>query len=475
MQYLIGIDGGSQSTKVVIFDAEGHIAAEAQEPLKPLLLPQEGVALHPEDDLWTSLAVACRKALGRFPGRPGDIVGAGLCTIRCCRAVLKEDGLLAHPVFSWMDLRLARPYEHVFPEAAYVTTTSGYITHRLTGRRRDTAANYAGEWPIDYPAWNWSQDEEAYRRFNLPRNMLFDLVLPGAVLGTVTRAAAEATGLPEGLPVAATASDKAVEALGTGRLDRETALVSLGTYITAMVEGADFTDAARAYWTNLACRPHRYLYESGGIRRGMSTVTWVRELMGEEVARRAEEAGLTPDNYLGRLAADIPAGSEGLLTVPDWLAPAEALYKRGLMIGFTGRHTGVHIYRSVLEAIALTMKGHSLAMAEELDRPLKKLIVSGGGSNGDLFMQIFADVFNLPVSRTEINGAVSLGSAICAAVGTGLYGSFDEASAKMIRPRDTFRPDPARADLYARLDEVYRRITGRTDEILKQAYAVFNP
>ena len=474
MKYIIGIDGGSQSTKVVIFDTEGHVVAEAHEPLKPLLLPKEGVALHPDDDLWTSLGLACRRALSRFPGRPGDLIGAGLCTIRCCRTILKNDGTLAHPVFSWMDLRLARPYEHVFPDVAHVTTTSGYITHRLTGRRRDTAANYAGEWPIDNLAWDWSPDPEIIRRFNLPRTMLFDLVMPGAILGTVTKAAAEATGLPEGLPVAATASDKAVEALGTGALDEETALVSLGTYITSMVEGAEFTDTAGTYWTNLACRPHRYLYESGGIRRGMSTVTWVRELMGEGVVRRAGEAGLTPDDYLGRLAAEIPAGSEGLMTVPDWLAPASALYKRGLMIGFTGRHSGVHMYRSVMEAIALTMKGHCLAMAGELDRRLKRLIISGGGSNGDLFMQIFADVFNLPASRTEINGAVSLGSAICAAVGTGFYGSFEEAMARMIRPRDTFRPVPAQAEVYDRLDEVYKQISGHTDEILKKSYAVFN-
>jgi len=474
MKYLIGIDGGSQSTKVVIFDATGHIAAEAQEPLKPLLLPREGVALHPEDDLWTSLAAACRKAMSCFPGRPGDLLGAGLCTIRSCRAILKEDGRLAHPVFNWMDLRLARPYEHIFPEVAYVTATTGYITYRLTGQRRDTVSNHNGEWPLDRLAWDWSRDPDVLRRYNVPRAMLFDLVMPGAILGRVTRAAAEATGLPEGLPVAATASDKAVEALGAGPLDEETAQISLGTYIAAMVEGTDYTETADFYWTNLACRPRRYLYESHGIRRGMSTVTWVRELLGEEVVRRAAEKGLTPDNYLNLLAADIPAGSEGLMTVPDWLAPAAALYKRGLMIGFTGRHTGLHMYRSVLEAIALTMKGHCLAMTRELGRPLKRLVITGGGSNGGLFMQIFADVFNIPVFRPAINGAVSLGSAICAAVGAGLYGSFEEAMTKMIRRRDSFQPVPAQAEVYSRLDEIYSRITGYTDEILKQAYAVFH-
>ncbi|MDR1921954.1 MAG: sugar kinase [Candidatus Adiutrix sp.] len=474
MEYLIGIAGGSQSTKVLIFDRNGRVVSEGQEPLRPLELPREGVAFHPGDDLWDSLAVACRKALAGFSGRLSEIVGAGLCTIRCCRVLLKEDCSLAQPVISWMDLRLSRPYEHDDPAVRYVTATTGYITARLTGRRLDTAANHEGQWPVDPLTWDWSADEEVFKKFNIPRHMLFDLVTPGTLLGRVTKEAAAATGLPEGLPVAATASDKAVEALGAGPLGPGTALLSLGTYICSMIEGRDFVPEARFYWTNLASAPRRYLYESGGIRRGMSTVSWVRELMGSDVKAKAASLAMTPDNYLNREAAKLPPGAEGLLTIPEWLAPPSALYKRGLMLGFTGRHTGVHMYRSVLEAIALTMGNHCRDMCRERDFKLEELIVSGGGANGDLFMRIIADVFGCPAVRTEVAGAVALGSAICAAVGVGLFGSFDEAMAAMVRRRDRFEPDPENAAFYRRLnDEVYSRITSYTDEILKKSYPLF--
>ncbi|UQZ90089.1 sugar kinase [Deltaproteobacteria bacterium Smac51] len=473
-QYIIGIDGGSQSTKVIIFDTHGNVVAEGSEPLKPMLLPEEGVVLHPDDDLWDSLIMASKKALAAFPGKLSEIIGVGLCTIRCCRVLLKEDCTLAYPAISWMDLRLASPYQPDIPGVKYVTTTSGYITHRLTGEKKDTAANYEGEWPLDRSTWDWSEDPAVMKHYNIPREMLFDLVNPGTIVGRITRAAAEATGLPEGLPVAATANDKAVEALGTGSLEGNVALVSLGTYITSMIQGYDYISDAKYFWTNLASIPHRFIYESGGIRRGMSTVSWARELMGGDVVSEAAKRGLTPDDYLNEMAADIPAGCEGLMTVPEWLAPPSAQYKRGIILGFTGRHTGVHMYRSVMEAIALTMKNHCFKMCEERGKKLEKIIISGGGSNGRLFMQIFADVFGLPAHRNLVNGSVGLGSAICLAMGLGLYPDFESAMKVMIRPRDSFQPNEANTKFYDRMnEEVYKDITSSTDEILKKAHPVF--
>ncbi len=474
--YIIGVDGGSQSTKVVIFDTEGRVVAEGKKELRPNLLPAPGVVLHPDDDLWDTLVVACREALSRFPGRIPEILGMGLCTIRCCRTLLKADGRLAYPVMSWMDLRLSRPYEPEYPDVRYVTTTSGYLTHRLTGRTKDTAANYEGAWPIDKVAWQWSADPAVLKHYNVPRDMLFDLVNPGDVLGGLTPEAAEALGLPAGLPVVATANDKAVEALGSGSLSGPVALVSLGTYITSMIEGPDFIPENRAenFFTNLASRPGRYLYESWGIRRGMSTVSWMRELMGGDVPREAEAAGLSPEDYLNRQAEAVPAGCGGLMTIPDWLASPATPFKRGVMIGFDGRHTGVHMYRSILEAIALTMYNHNQAMCRERNLALERLIVSGGGSNGDLFMQIFADVFGIPAGRNLINGAVSLGSAICAAVGLGVYKNFDEAMAVMVRPRDVFRPVAENTKTYRAInDGIYRELTGFTDPILQKAFPIF--
>ena len=474
-KYLIGVDGGSQSSKVVIFDLDGNIVCEGRQELRPLYMPEPGVVEHPDDDLWDSIVAACRQAMSRFPGDTKDIVALGSGSIRCCRAMLKEDGTLASPVLSWMDTRLARPYEHLDPEVRYVTAATGYINHRFTGVRKEDVANLWGQWPVDDQTWAWSTDPEAYRKYNLPRKMLFDLAMPGEVIGPLTAEVSKATGIPAGIPVVATANDQAVGPLGAGLIDEKSILVSLGTYIPSCVKGRTYRGDAKSYFMNMACVPHEYLYESGGIRRGMWTVSWFRNLFGDEIAAKAAALGISVEAYLEGEAREVPAGSDGLLTVLDWLAPVSEPHRKGAMIGFDGRHTRAHMYRSILEAIALTMKNHSEAMLAEMGMAPDRLIVIGGGSKSDLFMQIFADAYNLPAERMAVSDAAGLGAAICAAVGAGVYPDFETAVARMVRVAKVFKPIPEHVAVYDRINTaVYQGLRDRLEPVLRDSYPLFH-
>lgn len=473
-KYIIGIDEGSQSAKILIFDLEGNIVCEGKQDLRPYDLPRPGIVEHPDDDWWEAICVAGKQAMASFKGDPADIIGVGLCTIRYCRAFLKADGSLAQPALSWMDVRVSQAYQHVNAEVKYVTASSGYISHRLTGEFKDTVANYQGMWPIDTDQWQWLADGPAFDSIGIPREMLFELVMPGDILGHVTAEAAAATGIPIGLPVVATANDKAVEALGVGCSGTESALISLGTYIAAMAEGYDNPKNTVNFWTNFASKPHSYLYESFGIRRGMWTVSWFKDILGESYEEMAKTKGMTAEEYLSFEAAQAPAGCDGLMTILDWLAPTDKLYKKGLMIGFDGRHKRAHMYRSILEAIAMTMKLRVDEMCAELEMTLKEIIVSGGGSNSDLFMQIFADVFGIPAKRNVVNGAAGLGAAICAAVAVNAFKDFDEAVEKMVKVKDVFTPNPENSQMYGQLTEIYKDITNHTDPILQKTYELFN-
>ncbi|HEV2934626.1 MAG TPA: FGGY-family carbohydrate kinase [Streptosporangiaceae bacterium] len=458
--YLLAIDNGSQSTKVTIFDPRGRAVASARRQLRPYDTTVPGHAVHPGDDIWDSIREACREAMdrfcGQFSGHTADIVAVGLCTIRFCRALLAADGSLAEPVMSWMDERVARPYEPANPRTRYVTTSSGYITHRLTGRLTDAAANYQGVWPIDQDTAAWSSDPAVYAATGMTRDMLFDLVPPGGLLGSVTPAAASATGIPPGLPVYATANDKAVEALGSGLEDDGTVLLSLGTYIAAMTFGSSSRSTDDRYWVNFAARPGRYLYESTGIRRGMWMVSWFGSVLGGPPpdALNAEASGLAP-------------GCNGLLTLPDWLAPGHAAWRRGALLGFDGSQGRAHIYRSILEGIALTMANNTAAMERALGRRLSPVLVSGGGSRSDLMMRIVADVFDRPARRTTVNDAAGLGAAICAAVGHGIYRDWGQATAAMVAAGDGFAPDAVAARAYQQINRVYAGLTAYTDPLFR--------
>ncbi|MGD0874289.1 MAG: FGGY-family carbohydrate kinase [Acidimicrobiales bacterium] len=471
--YLIGIDNGSQSTKVSVFDERGTVVCEGRQALRPNDTPRPGVVEHPDDDLWFSIGEASRRAMEAFPGSVSEIVGVGLCTIRFCRALLKGDGTLANPVMSWMDERVSRPYEPSDPDVRYVTTSSGYISHRMTGEFKDTAANYAGVWPFSSDRWEWLRDDEGFSGYQIPREMLFELVMPGDVLGSVTAEASRHTGIPEGLPVVATSNDKAVEALGCGLRASDTLLVSLGTYTASMTTGTRNVLDAASFWSNFASVPRQYLYESHGIRRGMWTVSWWRDLLGEEARSAAARQGLGVERYLDLEAEKVPPGSKGLMVILDWLAPTEAPFKKGTILGFDVRHDRFHVYRAILEGIALTIHRCGIAMGKETGVQYNQVVVSGGGSNSDVVMHIFADVFGIPAFRSKMNNAAGLGSAICAAVGEGLYGSWDQAIENMVSWEPAFAPNEANHGLYQRMAAVYDEVPSLTDKIFERSYEIF--
>lgn len=474
-KYIVALDGGTQSTKVAIFDTAGTEICSHTVKLQPMHLYGDSRAEHPGDDLWDSLKEACQEALKKFTGDKNDIIGVGLGSIRCCRALVREDGSLASPVQSWMDLRLSRPYVHEDDSVRYVTTTTGYLTYRMTGETKDTRSNYVGPWPIDDETLDWYEDPEKFDAYTTPREMLFELVDPSSILGYVSAEASKVTGIPAGIPVVATSNDKAVEGLGAGLVNDGTVLVSLGTYITSMMVGEENKAGTVSFWSNPGATPGEYLYESNGIRRGMSTVTWIKELLGSDIVREAEARGMSPETYLNVLATEVPAGSDGLYTVLHWLARPSHLHERGIMIGFNGNHKGPHMFRSVLEGIAMTMKNHAQAMCDERGIKLTNIVISGGGSNGDLFMQIFADVFGVPAHRNVVNGSASMGAAICTALALGVYKNRQEAIDHMVKRRDTFLPIEENVTLYNEINEkVYSKIVDHTDELLKISHDICN-
>ena len=133
------------------------------------------------------------------------------------------------------------------------------------------------------------------------------------------------------------------------------------------------------------------------------------------------------------------------------------------------------MYRSILEAIALTMKHNVDAMCGELGISLDEIVVSGGGSSSPLLMQIVADCFAIPASRSIGAGGASLGAAICAAAAVGVHPTIGTAAAAMTHERESFDPDPAASDVYRRMNEtIYERIRDMTDPLLERSYPIFH-
>ncbi|MEO6943804.1 MAG: FGGY-family carbohydrate kinase [Lacisediminihabitans sp.] len=452
----VAIDNGSQSTKVSAVDSHGYVLEFVQRALMPTVSSGRGRVVHPADDVWDSIRVACAELMSRLGDRTQQVVGVGLCTIRFCRAYLNDDGELVEPMLSWMDERVGHPVGELPFGTRFITTSSGYIAHRLTGVRRDASGNCQGMWPIDQATWKWSSEPSAFLNAGMFREQLFELVAPGELIGTVTKAAATATGLPSGLPVYATSNDKAVEALGSGLRSDDSILVSLGTYITSMTVSRTFAETTDGNWRNFGSVPGEYLYESGGIRRGMWTVSWFRNLLGD-----------TTDGELNVGAEGVQPGSNGLYTILDWLAPSTAPYRRGALLGFDGSQGRFEIYRSILEGIAFTMKVHRGVLEKESGRTFTETIIAGGGSRSRLMMQIMADVLDVPTRRMAMPDGAGIGAAICAAVGSGVHSDWDSAVHAMVHVKDTFDPIPANVSAYRPISGAHAELNRFTDPLFR--------
>jgi len=102
-------------------------------------------------------------------------------------------------------------------------------------------------------------------------------------------------------------------------------------------------------------------------------------------------------------------------------------------------------------------------------------VVSGGGANSALFMSIFADVFAIPASRSIDGGGASLGAAMCAAAGVGVYPDIDAAVSAMVKGRESFAPDAANGVVYSQMAEtIYHDIRSHTDALFERAYPIFH-
>lgn len=506
--HILSIDVGTQSVRALLFDPRGNLVHKVRVPTEPYFSKQPGWAEQDPNSFWENLCAACRRLWQEASVPKEAVAGVALTTQRATMVNVDREGKPLRPAIVWLDQRrteglkpigglwgLAFRLAGMSQTAAYLQAEaevnwiqahqpevwerthkylflSGYLTYRLVGRFVDSVGCQVGYIPFDYKRLTWSKKWDwKWRAAPMDPGVLPDLVPPAQPLGGITPQAAEATGIPAGLPLIAAAADKACEVIGAGCLEPQIACLSYGTTATVNTTSRRYVEVIPLIPPYPSAVPGAYNLEIQ-IYRGYWMVTWFRQEFGLREERLAQERGCTPEALFDELVEAVPPGSMGLTLQPYWSPGLKSPgpEAKGAIIGFGDVHTRAHIYRAILEGLAYALREGLERTQKRLGVQTAEVRVSGGGSQSDAAMQITADIFNLPASRPHIYETSGLGAAIDAAVGLGLHPDFDTAVAEMTRVSQTFMPRPEVRDVYEELYErvyrqMYRRLRPLYEEI----------
>lgn len=510
-EYLLAIDNGTQSVRALLFDLRGHLIEKAQVNLNNYEQPKPGWMEHDPEEFWRSLCAACRMLWSTTAARPQQVRGVIITTQRGTVINLDEQGRPLRPAIIWADQRraAARARLSLWWEAAFRTLRlretlrlleseaecnwiaqnepdiwarthkflllSGYLNYRFTGEFVDAIGNQVGYIPFDVKLGGWAKPRNwRWQCLSIKREMLPELVPSATVIGKVNAAASSDTGIPEGVPVIAGATDKACEVIGAGCLSPEQACLSFGTTATINITTPRYIEAIPLIPPFPAAIP-RHFNSEVQIARGYWMVRWFAAQFGLDERLRAEKAGLPPETFFDDLVEAVPPGSDGLVLQPYWnpgvtIPGPEA---RGAVIGFTELHTRAHLYRAIIEGLSYALREGKERIERRSKTPITLIRVAGGGSQSNAAMQITADIFNLPAERPTLYEASGLGAAILGSVALGLHPGFEEAVKAMTRVGRRFEPIATNVDLYEKLyNNVYSQMYSRLQPLYHDLRAI---
>ena len=288
----------------------------------------------------------------------------------------------------------------------------------------------------------------------IKRYMLPELSDVGEVLGHVTVDAAEATGVPVGVPVIAGAADKACEVLGVGALEAGVASISCGTTATINTTRSKYVEVVPFMPAYPAALPGQFNTEIQ-VFRGFWMVSWFLEQFGALERQEAAARQVAPEVLLEELLNETEPGAGGLVLQPFWnpVLGETGPEGRGSIVGFKDFHTRAHVYRALIEGLAFALRSGKERIERRTKTPSTRIRLSGGGAQSDQVAQIMADVLNLPVERFEDCEASGRGAAVVASAALGWYPSIAAAGAAMVG--ETRRTAP-NAQAVACYDSLYQ-------------------
>ncbi|MFN8464065.1 MAG: FGGY family carbohydrate kinase [Caldilineaceae bacterium] len=498
--YFLAIDAGTEAIKAGLFDLQGRRAAIGVRSY-PTHFPGPAWAEQDPEDWWQGLVGAVRDCLRAANVSNADILGIAADATTCTLVPMTADGRPLRRSFLWMDVRAGEHARRVFATGDdalryclaganaewmppkmlwfkqnqpdlyaatdYLLEFTDWIAYRLTGRFTLNINTATQRWFYHTPSGGWPYSLlSALELEDLPAKFPKTIHRVGDVVGELLPDVAAELGLPAGLPVAACGGDAFIGLLGQGVSKPGDAGVILGSsnVLSALsTEELHFAGILGSFPDALI--PGLSLVEAGQVSTG-SILSWFKRNFGHGAAADAAAEGINVYQLLDRESGQVPVGSDGLIVLDYFQGnrtPHTDSAARGMIWGLSLQADRGHLFRALMEGIAYGLQDIAQTLARH-EFAIQRLIASGGATQSELFMQIYADVLGKTITVTREPEASLLGSAVVAAVGSGAYSDLQAASQCMVAVNRQFEPDLARHEEYQffvhMYQDTYRQMRG---------------
>lgn len=473
IEYVVGIDMGTGSTKGVLTTLEGEVVHTSSRR-HGMDLPRPGWAeVDAESVWWDDFVAVCRELVdvaGGSPVRGLCVSGVGPCflptdaDLRPTRPAILYgiDGRATEEIVE-INNRLGQDEilrvggtplssQAVGPKALWVRrhepeawartslwfNSNSFVVARLTGEYvldHHTASQCDPLYDMGAQAWHEDWCAQILGDLAMPR-----LAWPHEVVGTVHARAADQTGLAVGTPISVGTIDAWAEAFSAGVRDPGELMLMYGSTMF-FVQVVNELRSHPMLWSTIGVQPGTFTMAAGMSTSG-SLTSWVQGLTGD-----------APFEQLVAEASTVPAGSNGLLLLPYFAGERTPIFDpraRGLVLGLTLTHTRGDLFHAVYEGIAFGIR----QIIEFLDQPharVTRLFAVGGGTQGGLWTQIVSDVTGREQVIPAQGIGASYGDALLAAIGAGLV----DPSTNWATVGRLAEPNPSTRELYDGLYEQY--------------------
>ncbi|MGY1692538.1 gluconokinase [Geodermatophilus sp. SYSU D01105] len=502
MDVVVGLDSGTTATKAVTAGTDGRVRDLASVGY-PLLVPAPGRAELDAGRLQTAAVEALAAVSARARERGDRVLGVSLSTAMHGLVPMDDRGAPLGPVLTWADARAAEWATALVADgrAADLHARTGTPVHAMSPlvklsweRAQDpdrvagtprwggvkelvVAALVGGRHVVDrssasttglYDIRGGRWDEEALAIAGVRADQLGEVLPTTAVLTGLRADVAEATGLRAGLPVVVGASDGVLANLGVGAVRPEVAAVSLGTSgAMRVVVPAPTVDPGHRLFCYALTDDHWVV--GGAVNNGGSVVRWAARALaaGFDTPDPEGEAADDLDARLLAEAAEVPAGSSGLLCLPYLLGERAPWWRsglRGAYIGLRREHRRPHLVRAAVEGVCQQLALVRDAFAAT-DLPVREVRATGGAVASPLWVRTLAAALDLPVRVADSPEGTGLGACLLGLHALGALPDLDAATA-LVAVNDPVQPDPGEVAVYRRLRPLVDRSTQALTDVL---------